>query len=74
MFHNSAKAGIRVVVRDHNGTYIATLSQKVRFPHFVETTEAMAVKHAFCFALELGLCEVEFEGDLAIITEALKVT
>jgi hypothetical protein len=34
----------------------------------------MAVKHALCFALELGLCEVEFEGDLAIITEALKVT
>ena len=31
VFHNSAKAGIRVVVRDHNGTNIATLSQKVRF-------------------------------------------
>ena len=47
------------------------LSQKIRFPLSVEATEAMAARRAVRFALELGLTDVEFEGDSRIINDAL---
>uniref|UniRef100_A0A2N9FLE6 RNase H type-1 domain-containing protein n=1 Tax=Fagus sylvatica TaxID=28930 RepID=A0A2N9FLE6_FAGSY len=65
------ETGIKVVVRDHAGTCIATLSQKIRFPQLVDTIEAMAAKRAVSFALNLGLRSVEFKGDSTTITEAL---
>uniref|UniRef100_A0A2N9I7N0 Reverse transcriptase zinc-binding domain-containing protein n=2 Tax=Fagus sylvatica TaxID=28930 RepID=A0A2N9I7N0_FAGSY len=65
------ETGIKVVVRDHAGTCIATLSQKIRFPQLVDTIEAMATKRAVSFALNLGLRSVEFKGDSTTITEAL---
>ncbi len=71
MFLNSDETGIKVVVRDHAGTCIVTLSQKIRFPQSVDTIEAMATKRAVSFALNLGLRSVEFKGDSTTITEAL---
>ena len=71
IFNNLNKARIGVVVRDHEGTCIATLSQKVRYPQSVDITEALAARQAVQFALELGLHSVEFEGDSACITDAL---
>lgn len=71
IFNDSNEAGIRVVVRDHEGSCKATLSQKIRYPYSVDFTEALAARRAVQFALELGLHSVEFEGDSACITEAL---
>ena len=71
VFAKTAEAGIGVVVRKANGSPMATLSQKIRFPLSVEATEAMAARRAVRFALELGLTEVEFEGDSRVITDAL---
>jgi ribonuclease HI len=71
VFAETAEAGIGVIVRNAQGKPMATLSQKIRFPLSVEATEAMAVRRAIRFALELGLTEVEFEGDSQIINDAL---
>ena len=71
IFNNSDETGIGVVVRDQEGTCIATLSQKVRYPQSVNNTEALAARRAVHFALELGLHSIEFEGDSTRITDAL---
>ena len=41
VFNNSYEAGIEVVIWDTNGLATATLSQKIRYPHSVEATEAL---------------------------------
>uniref|UniRef100_A0A2N9HGY6 RNase H type-1 domain-containing protein n=1 Tax=Fagus sylvatica TaxID=28930 RepID=A0A2N9HGY6_FAGSY len=71
VFAETAEAGIGIVVRNASGNPVATLSQKIKFPLSVEATEAMAARRAVRLALELGLTEVEFEGDSCIITGAL---
>uniref|UniRef100_A0A2N9J5Z6 RNase H type-1 domain-containing protein n=1 Tax=Fagus sylvatica TaxID=28930 RepID=A0A2N9J5Z6_FAGSY len=55
--------GIGVVIRDKQGLVIATLSQKVHACHSAEMIEALAAKRAVHFAIEVGLTDVEFEGD-----------
>jgi ribonuclease HI len=70
-FQNSDEAGLGVVIRDNTGQAIATLSQKIKYPHSVEATEALAARRAVQFAIDLGLREAEFEGDSTTITEAL---
>ena len=59
------------MIRDSTGQAIATLSQKIKYPHSVEATKALAARRAVQFAIELGLSEAEFEGDSSTITKAL---
>jgi hypothetical protein len=59
----SNAGGIGVVIRDKQGLVIATLSQKVHVCHSAEMIEALAAKRAVHFAIEVGLTDVEFEGD-----------
>ncbi len=68
---NVDKIRFQVNLKPSNGFSITTFSQKVRSPLSIEVTEAMAARCAIRFALELGLNETEFEGDLVIITKAL---
>uniref|UniRef100_A0A2N9EFV9 Reverse transcriptase zinc-binding domain-containing protein n=1 Tax=Fagus sylvatica TaxID=28930 RepID=A0A2N9EFV9_FAGSY len=63
----------RPTMKPQEGTCIATLSQKVRYPQSVDNTEALAARRAIQFALELGLHSVDFEGDSTRITDALNV-
>jgi ribonuclease HI len=71
IFKNSDEAALGIVIRDRTGQAIATLSQKIKYPQSVEATEALAARRAVQFAIELGLREVESDGDSTIITEAL---
>jgi ribonuclease HI len=63
LFKESNEGGIGVVIRDNAGMVIATLSQKIRGPHTVEMVEALAARRAIVFAKEVGIDDVEFEGD-----------
>jgi ribonuclease HI len=63
IFKDSNAGGIGVVIRDNAGMVIATLSQKVRGPQTVEMIEALAARRAIIFAKEVGIADVEFEGD-----------
>uniref|UniRef100_A0A2N9GNK1 RNase H type-1 domain-containing protein n=1 Tax=Fagus sylvatica TaxID=28930 RepID=A0A2N9GNK1_FAGSY len=71
VFKETNEAGIGVIVRDSHGLVMASLTQKVRFPHSVLSIEAWAVKRSIQFALEIGITEAEFEGDSQTIVNAL---
>jgi ribonuclease HI len=62
-FKESNEGGIGVVIRNQAGQAIATLSQKLTATHSIEMTEALAARRAILFAKEVGLTNVEFEGD-----------
>ncbi|XP_075657295.1 uncharacterized protein LOC142627336 [Castanea sativa] len=64
--------GLGVVIRDGTGHVIATSSQKIRLPHFVETTEVLAALQAIVFAKELSVFKVVVEGDCLKAVQALK--
>ena len=52
-----------MVIRDIAGMAIATLSQKVHGSHTAEMIEALAARRAIIFAKEIGIDDVEVEGD-----------
>ena len=71
IFKESNSGGIGVVIRDHIGMAIATLSQKVHGTHTVEMIEALAARRAIIFAKEVGIDDVEVEGDAENIIKDL---
>ena len=71
IFKESNTRGIGVVIRDNNGMVIATLSQKVYGTHTVEIIEALAARRAIHFAKEVGVADVEFEGDAKTVIHNL---
>ena len=71
VFQELGEAGLGVVVRDHEGTVIGALSERIALPPTVEEVEAMAARRAISFAKELDLPKVIFEGDAAGIIDFL---
>ena len=65
-------AGLGVVIRDHHGHLVAVLSQKIPLPNLTKTVEALAAWHAAQLVLNIGLDQVELEGDAAIIIKELQ--
>jgi ribonuclease HI len=63
LFKDKNEGGIGVVIRDCSGLVIATLSQRVKTGASVDLIEALAAKRAITFAMEVGVTDVEFEGD-----------
>ena len=47
------------------------MSVRIPLPHSVPKVEALACRHAVSFAVDLGLQEIIFEGDSAIINQAI---
>ena len=68
--HNDA-AGLGVIIRDVNGAIIGALSMCIPLPHSVATAEALACRRAVQFVAEIGLHEVTFEGDSAVVINAI---
>ena len=62
---------VGVVVRDVAGVVRGALSNQFTLPMNVEDVKALACRLAVVFALELGLCEMVFEGDSETITKGL---
>ena len=60
-----------MVIRNHHDEVMATLCQKIPYPHSVEAVEAFAARGAIKLALDLGLREVDIEGDSTMIINAL---
>ncbi|KAL0000565.1 hypothetical protein SO802_014346 [Lithocarpus litseifolius] len=67
-----AGAGIRVVVRNAKGEVIAALADKISHPGSVEVLEALAVRRAAKFIVELGITGSVFKGDSEIVCRALR--
>ena len=63
LFDESNEAGIGVVIRNHMGEVMASLCQRVPFPHSVEAMEAYAAQSAIELSRDLGFKEIDMEGD-----------
>ena len=71
VFRETDEARLGVVVRDHQGRVMASVSEKIRLPSSLDEVEAMATIRAISFALELHLPSVIVEGDSELIISAL---
>ena len=71
IFQELGAAGLGVVIRDHEGSVIGALFERIALPPSVEDVEALAGRRAIAFAKEIGLQEVIFEGDAEIIINSL---
>ena len=71
VFQSSNEAGIEVVIRDHKGEIIGSLSLRIPLPPTIVEVEALVCRRAVLFAKELCLHEVLFEGDSQIVINAL---
>ena len=71
LFKDANEGGIGVVIRDCSGMVIATLSQRVRTRASVDLIEALAAKRAITFAMEVGVTDVEIEGDFENVIQDL---
>ena len=54
VFGELNKLGVRVVIRDNNGTILGSCSEKLSQAYKAEETEALAARKALMFAHELG--------------------
>ena len=71
MFREAHLAGISVVVQDWRGEFVGALSSSMLLTHSVVEMEALACRKAIEFAAEIGLQRVIFEGDSAMVINAL---
>uniref|UniRef100_A0A2N9GXY5 CCHC-type domain-containing protein n=1 Tax=Fagus sylvatica TaxID=28930 RepID=A0A2N9GXY5_FAGSY len=72
IFTESNEAGLGAIIRNHRGEAMASLCQRIPYPHSVEAVEASATRTAVNLILDLGLREVDIEGDSLKIITALK--
>ncbi|XP_028062862.1 uncharacterized protein LOC114266180 [Camellia sinensis] len=72
MFMRQKACGVEVMIRDHKGVPIAALSEKIPTWMEVDCIEATAVVKALDFAAELGLTNIQLEGDSLTVVEAIR--
>ena len=61
-----------MVVRDHQGRVMASMSETIKLSSSSNEVEALAAVRAISFALELHLPSVIVEGDSELIISALQ--
>ncbi|XP_075640575.1 uncharacterized protein LOC142612360 [Castanea sativa] len=71
MFRDGHLAGVGVVVRDWRGEFVGALSSPMPLTHSVADMEALACRKAVEFVAEIGVQRVIFEGDSAMVINAL---
>ena len=70
-FEETHEAGVGVIIRNHKGEVMASLCQRIHFPHSVEAMEAYVARSAVQLSRDLGLKEVDVEGDSLTIVNDL---
>ena len=71
VFAETEEAGIGVIIRNSNREPMAALCQRIPYPHSVNAVEASAARAATQLAIDVGILDVEIEGDSAGIVSAL---
>ena len=71
VFSQQGKAGLGVIIRNSEGAVMASMSQQIPLPTIVAQVEALAVRRAAVFALELGINKAILEGDSETIVKEL---
>ena len=71
VFSEKGEAGLGVIIRNHQKEVTASLSQRIPFPHPIEALEALTTRAIFQLPIDLGFLEMDVEGDLTTIVQAL---
>ena len=71
VFSQQGKAGLGVIIRNHEGVVMASMVQQIPLPTTVAQVEALAVRRATEFALEIGITTAILEGDSETIVKEL---
>ena len=72
VFPSQKEAGVRVIIRDQRGLFIAGLSKKIPTPLDAIEVEAKAFEASFTFATAVGIYDFVIEGDSLNIVQALR--
>ncbi|XVF19688.1 hypothetical protein REPUB_Repub11eG0132100 [Reevesia pubescens] len=64
--------GIGVDIRNYEGEVLALLSRKILMPADPFTAKCLALKESLRFALDIGIYEIEVEGDSSLVISAIK--
>ena len=72
VFADTNISGVRVVIRDDNGSVLASYSKKISQAYKSDEIETMAVTTTFSFAHKLGFRHAILEGDSFVLINALK--
>ena len=71
VFKASSSVGIGMIIRDNRGEAIGAFSIPTPLSTSIAAMEALACRRAVIFAKEIGLRQVLFEGDSAMVIQAL---
>ena len=71
VFKASSSVGIGMIIRDNRGEAIGALSIPTPLSTSIAAMEALACRRAVIFAKQIGLRQVLFEGDSAVVIQAL---
>ena len=66
------EAGVGVVIRDHEGNFIAGICKKFQVPLGAVEVEAKALEAGMFFAVDMGIQDFILEGDSLNLVRALQ--
>ena len=72
VFQQQQASGVGVVIRDHAGRVVATLSKKLHYPFGLLETEAKAFEEFVDFTWDVGVQDVHFECDSLMLSNAIE--
>lgn len=71
VFSHLKTVGIGVIIRDHEGSVLTTLSKHLPLPLGPLEAEAKAMDEAVLFAWDVGIRDAIFETDSSVVSDAL---
>ena len=71
IFAKSNEARLGAIIRNRRGEVMASLCQRIPYPHSVEAVEAFAARTTVNLVLDLGFREVDIEGNSLKIINVL---
>ena len=72
VFASQKEAGVGVVIRDHEGKFIAGICKKFQVPLGAVEVEAKALEAGMFFAVDMGIQDFILEGDSFNLVRALQ--
>ena len=72
MFREDNLAGVGVIVRNSEGSGVASMAESFQLPFSITAVEVIATKKALQFAFDLGLSSIVLEGDSKITIDGLR--